>query len=201
MPTHTIDRASLQPQPMAAPARAGLLIDMRCAGGADLVKRVMESEKIIKVIWGADGDLTSLRHQEVPFPLGFKSRSVIDAQLAFSTPTSRLGMARMLERVPPEIIERLPQKEWIDFDQPHSYNRRALRWPLHPEEARYATDDLHRLDVIVATQVPESGGYAQALATTKAITDRIEADPDGLAWIQNEMIWFERKTGVQRRSK
>eukprot|EP00931_Biecheleriopsis_adriatica_P018432 TRINITY_DN12921_c0_g1_i2.p1 TRINITY_DN12921_c0_g1~~TRINITY_DN12921_c0_g1_i2.p1 ORF type:complete len:326 (+),score=50.72 TRINITY_DN12921_c0_g1_i2:40-1017(+) len=187
MPTRSIDISTLQAWPRAHLDRSGLLIDMRCPGGAQIVQRVMESPVILKVIWGADGDLTSLRHQDAPFPLGFKSRSVVDAQLAFSTPTARLGMARALERVPPELLARLPNKEWIDFDLPHSMNRRALRWPLREEEARYAVDDLHRLDVIVSTQIPESGGYVHALTMTDSIIGRIEGDPDGL--VRTETTW------------
>eukprot|EP00930_Biecheleria_cincta_P083780 TRINITY_DN73289_c0_g1_i1.p1 TRINITY_DN73289_c0_g1~~TRINITY_DN73289_c0_g1_i1.p1 ORF type:complete len:473 (+),score=95.98 TRINITY_DN73289_c0_g1_i1:42-1460(+) len=202
MPSRSIDRHTLQAWPRVHVDRSGLLLDMRCRGGAELVRRVMESPRILKVIWGADGDLTSLRHQELPFCLGFRSSSVVDAQLAFSTPSARLGMARMLDRVPPEMTAQLPKKEWIDFDQPHSLNRRALRWPLREEEARYAVDDLHRLDIIVSTQIPDAGGYLPALQMTEQIVLRIENDPDGIVWLQNELVWFERKMpGVQRRSK
>lgn len=202
MPCRSIDRNTLQAWPRVQVDRSGLLLDMRCRGGAELVQRVMESPHILKVIWGADGDLTSLRHQELPFCLGFRSSSVVDAQLAFSNPSARLGMARMLDRVPQELIAQLPKKEWIDFDQPHSLNRRALRWPLREEEARYAVDDMHRLDIIVSTQIPEAAGYLLAFNMTEQIVLRIENDPDGIAWLQNELMWFERKMpGTQRRSK
>jgi len=182
--------------------RAGLLLDLRCEGGRYLCRRLMESEPIVKVIWGADGDLTSLRHQVFPAPLETASRSVIDAQLAFSPPHARLGMARMLERVPANFRAALPAKASVEFDQPHSWNRRALRWPLREFEARYAADDLHRLEAILATQEPPNGGYGSAFVLTGEIMARVENDPYGLAWLGNELGFFSRKPpGVQRRAK
>lgn len=202
MPTAALDCSTLKARPAAA-TRAGLLLDMRCPNGAALVRRLMESASITKVIWGADGDLTSLRHQVHPHPLGFACRAVLDAQLAFSTPQARLGMARILERVPPDFMAELPKKECIDFNMPHSLNKRALSWPLREVEARYAVDDLHRLDMILRTQVPLcGGGYLAALAMSTEIMGVIDSDPDGLAWLQRELSFFERKRpGVQRRAQ
>jgi|Transcript_77084 hypothetical protein len=182
--------------------RAGLLLDLRCEAGRRLVRRIMQSEDVCKVIWGADGDLTSLRHQVLPAPLQISSRAVIDAQLAFSQPHARLGMARMLERVPRQLLEHLPDKACVEFDLPHSINRRALRWPLQCHEARYAADDLHRLEAILQSQVPPSGGYGSAMILTAEIMSRIEHDPFGLAWLGNELNFFSRKPpGTQRRAK
>lgn len=202
MPTSALGE-HLDVRPEAPSTRAGLLLDMRCPEGAALARRVMESTSIYKIIWGADGDLTSLRHQAHPFPLGFACRAVLDAQLAFSSPQARLGMARILERIPADLIADLPKKECIDFNLPHSLNKRALKWPLRDVEARYAVDDLHRLDMIVRTQMPTSGGgYGAAMATSAEIMAVIESDPDGLAWLHRELVFFERKRpGTQRRAQ
>jgi hypothetical protein len=162
----------------------------------------MQSEHICKVIWGADGDLTSLRHQVLPAPLQISSRAVVDAQLAFSQPHARLGMARMLDRVPKSLLIQLPDKACVEFDLPHSHNRRALRWPLQSHEAKYAADDLHRLEAILQSQKPQDGGYGTALVLTSQIMNRIENDPLGMEWLANEMNFFQRKPpGTQRRAK
>eukprot|EP00747_Dinoflagellata_sp_TGD_P166960 gnl/TRDRNA2_/TRDRNA2_190584_c0_seq1.p1 gnl/TRDRNA2_/TRDRNA2_190584_c0~~gnl/TRDRNA2_/TRDRNA2_190584_c0_seq1.p1 ORF type:complete len:378 (+),score=54.89 gnl/TRDRNA2_/TRDRNA2_190584_c0_seq1:102-1136(+) len=200
MPTACLDRDYLEARPCVAPSVAGLLLDLRCPVGLMLAKRIMGSTAIAKVIWGANGDLTSLCHQKLPHVLGVTSRSVVDAQLAFSPPNRRIGMARMLQRVPPQLLERLPQKESIDFDRAHAANRRALQLPLGNAEAHYAVDDLHRLEVILRTQQTPRGAYAQALAMTDQIMKGIEADPDGIEWLHVTKGWFDRKQGVQRQS-
>lgn len=205
MPTNVLDRRALTVRRGASvrdQLRAGLLLDLRCEGGRQLTRRLMESEAIVKIIWGADGDITSLRHQVLPAPLETYSRAVVDAQLAFSQPHARLGMARMLDRVPWELKAALPNKTSVEFDMPHSWNQRALRWPLQSHEAKYAADDLHRLEAIVLTQMPPNGGYGEALVMTAEIMARVDSDPYGLAWLGNELNFFSRKPpGTQRRAK
>ena len=51
--------------------------------GVDATRLIMEDEAILKVIWGADADLTSLFYQHAPQRLQIRSKSVLDAQLAF----------------------------------------------------------------------------------------------------------------------
>jgi hypothetical protein len=204
LPTTVLDRQRLEVCQDASPdqLRAGLLLDLRCEGGRHLVRRVMESEAIAKVIWGADGDLTSLRHQVFPCPLETYSRAVVDAQLAFSPTYARLGMARMLERVPEKLKAALPNKTSVEFDMPHSWNRRALRLPLQNHEARYAADDLHRLEAILLSQYPPNGGYTAAFVQTAELMVRVDSDLFGLAWLGNELDFFSRKPpGTQRRAK
>jgi len=205
LPTIVLDRTSLNVRRNVSPmeqCRAGLLLDLRCESGRRLTRRIMESDSIAKIIWGADGDLTSLRHQVFPVPLEVCSRAVVDAQLAFSPPHARLGMARMLERVPQHLRAALPDKASVEFDRPHSFNRRALNWPLREHEAAYACDDLHRLEAIVVSQIPPNGGYATAFVLTAEIMVGIDNDHFGLAWLGNELGFFSRKPpGVPRRAK
>ena len=62
-----------------SPASVGLLVHSKCEFGKELIKRVMESESVTKIIWGADSDLASLRHQlDLP---SIRSQSVIDVQV------------------------------------------------------------------------------------------------------------------------
>merc|ERR1712100_617583 len=141
---------------------------MRCPGAAALVKRVMESTAITKIIWGADGDLTALGYTPAQQPLGIFGANVVDAQLGFSSDKKRLGMAKMLERLPEAEVSRLSKRGSIDFESRHSRHCRALSLPLSSNSALYAMDDLHRLDLILQTQRPPSGSYTEARNQTEA---------------------------------
>jgi len=199
----TLDARTSPPEVQSAKgaAPAGLLLDLRAPAGRFACRRIMESPAIVKVIWGAHGDLTSLRHQELPHAFRIMSRGVVDAQLAFSRADRRMGMARMLSQVPQELLAELPKKDVIDFDGYHALNLRALALPLEMDQARYAVDDLHRLEAVLVSQMPAAGSYGEACAATEEEIRRIEDDPDGLAWLQSEMIFFERKYGVPRQAK
>lgn len=179
----------------------GLLVDLRCAAGINLVRRIMQSQAITKLIWGADMDMASLRYQELPRTLGIGSASVVDVQLGFSTPERRLGMARALERVPHALIEGLPGKKTIDFDTPHSRNRRALRFPLGDIEARYAADDLHRIEAILSSQVPDGGSYVEARRITEDVARALESDPAGLVKLESDLKWFAKMSGTRRQKR
>ena len=68
LPTASLD-ASLRPanQPAAAKTpTCGLLIDARSSAAMAIVRRIMQGEQLTKLIWGADGDLASLRHNILP---------------------------------------------------------------------------------------------------------------------------------------
>ena len=98
------------------PSSVGLLVHSKCDFGKELIKRVMESESVTKLIWGADSDLASLRYQlDLP---SIRSQSVIDVQLCFSEKKKRMGMGRMLEhvrRINPVAVGKLPEKEHGEF--------------------------------------------------------------------------------------
>ena len=61
--THALNTADLtvSAAPGAA-AEAGLLIDMRTRSGHEAVRAIMADERIVKLIWGADGDAVTLAH-------------------------------------------------------------------------------------------------------------------------------------------
>ncbi|CAE7309116.1 cspA [Symbiodinium microadriaticum] len=126
--------------------RLGLLIDLRTDCCIQTFRPLMQSPWITKVMWGADADFESLMHQEIPISLNIHPQAVIDIQLAYSTGERRLAMARMLERVPAELLVDLPSKSQIDWHAHHSRNQRALHLPLSCAEATYAMDDLHRIE-------------------------------------------------------
>ncbi|KAJ1460631.1 hypothetical protein M885DRAFT_11192 [Pelagophyceae sp. CCMP2097] len=167
----------------------GLLVDLRDPRGVEVARRIMESEAITKVIWGADGDLTSLRHQR---GLGMRSRNVVDCQLAFSTERYRLGMAEMLKRVPPTELP--PKAGHLDF-KPQQSNRRALPLPLTAGLAKYSMDDLHRIEVILQTQRPSEQPYAATTAQTASFLASLEEPSCGVVWVRAQQRYVRRKKG------
>eukprot|EP00397_Hematodinium_sp_SG-2012_P024780 GEMP01025833.1.p1 GENE.GEMP01025833.1~~GEMP01025833.1.p1 ORF type:complete len:283 (-),score=57.76 GEMP01025833.1:1225-2073(-) len=153
--TLALGKDNLEPlQPQHQSPMMGLFIDLRHSVGINLCAQIMENANITKVIWGAEGDLTSLRFQYLPREMSIQSQNVVDAQLAFSSPGKRLGMSRMLAKVPNHVLSMLPSKDIIDFDQAHAYNQRALPLPFSHEAALYSVDDLHRLEAVLRTQRP-----------------------------------------------
>jgi len=184
----------------------GLFIDLRDALGIRLVSKIMENPHITKIIWGAEGDLISLRFQYLPREMSIKSENVVDAQLAFSHPTRRLGMGRILTSVPPHLLEELPGKDVIDFDTCHANNQRALPLPLSTLAALYSVDDLHRLEAVLRSKIPIStfskdGGYRQPRDLTSKLTNELEHDRYGIAWLAKEEKWFLKMKGNKSGSK
>lgn len=184
----------------------GLFIDLRNAIGIRLVSKIMSSPHITKIIWGAEGDLTSLRFQYLPREMSIKSENVVDAQLAFSAPSRRLGMARILGSVPPHLLKELPGKDVIDFDTCHAKNQRALPLPLTNLAALYSVDDLHRLEAILRSKLPPSpfsndSGYRQPRDLTTKLTAELEHDRYGIAWLEKEEKWFRKMKDNRRGSK
>lgn len=200
--TFTLDKSGLRPLSgsKSEQSSAGVLADMRCPGAAALVKRVMESPAITKIIWGADGDLTALSYTPASQPFGIFAANVVDAQLGFSTDKKRLGMAKMLERVPEAEVSRMSKRDAINFEASHSRHCRALAFPLSSNNALYAMDDLHRLDLILRTQRPPSGSYTEARNQTEAFVCRLRQTPKEVSFerVKQLEVAFQRKTGVQK---
>lgn len=180
------------------PTTLGFLIDLRCSTGVAILKKVMGSIGITKLIWGADLDLQSLMYQRMPLPLEVDPVSVIDVQLGFSDRHHRLGMQRMLQRVPEKFTRGLPDKEQIDFASFHSRNQRSMPLPLSARNAAYAVDDIHRIQAILMSQTPESGSYKAAKSLTDKIVEETRADPYGLQCLQSELQYFHRKWGIKK---
>lgn len=178
----------------------GLFIDLRCAEGKRLVKQIMESKEITKLIWGADGDITSLRYTPPSKPLGIESASVVDVQLGFSSKNRRLGMATMLQRVPAASVAGLPGKDVIDFAGGHSKNQKVLTLPLPADVACYAVDDLHRLDAILRTQKPKPGSYSQARNDTDMFCLLAFQNPASTSQtkLQSYDLMMRKQTGTKR---
>jgi len=204
VPTSSVEPGSLRKLATNQPVHEnqGLLIDMRGSSGIELVRRIMESRAITKLIWGADSDISSLRFQAFPREVGVQPHGVVDVQLAFSSPTWRLGLARALETVSrngqSEITSALPDKKGLDFDTPHSKNRRALVLPLGELEARYAADDLHRIEAVLRGSTPETGAYLQAKAVSDQVAANLAADPAGFRKLQTDLDWFQTLVGHKR---
>eukprot|EP00933_Yihiella_yeosuensis_P060083 TRINITY_DN6206_c0_g5_i1.p1 TRINITY_DN6206_c0_g5~~TRINITY_DN6206_c0_g5_i1.p1 ORF type:complete len:505 (-),score=125.97 TRINITY_DN6206_c0_g5_i1:123-1637(-) len=199
--TLVLDAKSLRPQSCAAASsEMGLLFDLRCSEGVELTKRLMESDSVCKMIWGAAGDITSLRFTPVRKPLSITSASVVDAQLAYSSVGRRLAMEKMLERVPPKNIASLPAKGSIDFLSAHAFHRRALALPLQRDSAVYAVDDLHRLEAVLLSQKPSAGSYLAAQSQTSSLHSRLLNSPATAAQesLAGQAAAFEKLTGLDK---
>ena len=194
--TAAINRETLRPAKDILKPEPGLLFDMRGnSSGITLVRRVMESAAITKVIWGADGDLTSLRYHRTPI----RSCTVVDAQLGFSVPGRRLGMAKCVATLPYSVRRGLPAKDLPhNFYNPQAANKRCFRFPLPPKIARYCMDDLHRIEVILRNKTPPKGSYLDAKQATDAYTASLEFPDAGLQWLTNELRFFGRKYGLPK---
>lgn len=152
----------------------------------------MESTRLTKIMWGADGDLYSLMHQKQPMPLEMQPREIIDVQLAFSEPGRRVAMKRMLEKCRCS----LPDKDQIDFDTPHSRNQRSMPLPLSANSAVYSVDDLHRIAVILQQhRVPH---WDLTKAKSMTILQQIANDQHGLKALSEEWVWFCKKRGLKK---
>mmetsp|Transcript_128071 Transcript_128071/g.410451 ORF Transcript_128071/g.410451 Transcript_128071/m.410451 type:complete len:532 (-) Transcript_128071:57-1652(-) len=200
-----LDPQGLRPLPAgsAVSRDMGLLVDFRCEAGVALAKRIMESDSLCKAIWGADGDVSSLRYTPVTRPLGVQSANVLDVQLAYSDVGKRLSMANMLKRLPPKSVAGLPDKVaagGMDFTAAQARHRRALELPMAAAVVQYAVDDLHRLEAVLRTQKPAGGNYLQARSRSSAVVSAILKSPAGLSTEKLRAYGekLKKSTGEQR---
>jgi len=176
----------------------GLLVDLRNVTCVDIIKSIMESMNITKLMWGANCDCQSLMYQKVPISLDIQPSRLVDIQLAFSPAERRLSMKNMLEQVPRALLANVPEKEQIDWDYFHSGNCRALVFPLSDRNAAYAMDDVLRIEAIVQSQGAPSEFYVSACIATEDSIAEIRADPYGLNALKVRHQWFERYEGVKK---
>jgi hypothetical protein len=196
--------ADLATDHTAAPTQdLGLLVDMRDVAGAAVVATVMAAAHVTKLIWGADGDLTTLRHKS-PGKGGIApvaSRSVVDVQLCFSPPQKRLGMATAMQSVPFRFLAggRLPPKDAGGMDyRPRLKNRRCMPFPLSRKLSQYCADDLHRMEAILRSRNPTTSLYATAAGLTEETAAQLESPRAPLLWLEHEMRFYVRKYGVEK---
>merc|ERR1719188_1020570 len=95
--TWTVERSSLTKIAGKGSEEMGVMFDFRVLEAVAIVKRIMEAPTLCKAIWGADGDVSSLRFTPASDPLRIVSVNVLDVQLAYSEPGKRLAMSKMLE--------------------------------------------------------------------------------------------------------
>eukprot|EP00405_Crypthecodinium_cohnii_P007225 CAMPEP_0206421194 /NCGR_PEP_ID=MMETSP0324_2-20121206/1303_1 /ASSEMBLY_ACC=CAM_ASM_000836 /TAXON_ID=2866 /ORGANISM="Crypthecodinium cohnii, Strain Seligo" /LENGTH=574 /DNA_ID=CAMNT_0053885243 /DNA_START=261 /DNA_END=1988 /DNA_ORIENTATION=- len=179
--TLVVDSKALAPLlGSSATKEMGLLLDLRCPEAIAVTKEIMESEDLCKAIWGADGDVTSLKYSPMINPLSISSVNVLDVQLGFSQDGRRLGMGTMLKRLPPKMVAGLPDKGLaggVDFTVAQARHLRSLDPPISLSAAQYAVDDLHRLEVVLRTQKPFEVNYRSARNRTMGIVHTICDEP------------------------
>mmetsp|Transcript_23439 Transcript_23439/g.50672 ORF Transcript_23439/g.50672 Transcript_23439/m.50672 type:complete len:300 (-) Transcript_23439:112-1011(-) len=196
LPTTNVD-STLHKTSSSTPADLGLLVDARCDLGVRVIRRIMESPSLTKLIWGADADIISLTHHA---HLEITCRSVVDVQLAYCDPSKRLGMAKMLQSVVHPQLHLLPRKEKNDTQyHPQARNCRCCVYPLDAKSALYSMDDVHRIDMILNTKTPFSGSYNDAKNTTERYFLTAQNTPDAaLAFLNNELQFYDRKYSMAK---
>lgn len=205
--TDAIDRTTLKPVTVASAdgdVEPGLLVDMRSNVGIEVVRMVMENTSITKLIWGADGDLISLRYSLTFASSGINATRVVDVQLGFSVPGRRLGMARAIESLPRSATRGLPSKSQLedrDFYAPQARNRRCVTFPMPPQFTRYSVDDLHRIEAILRAKRPPTGSYRHAESMTARTIADLDGARSGVEWLSNESRYFARKYGQMKHTK
>mmetsp|Transcript_128720 Transcript_128720/g.412346 ORF Transcript_128720/g.412346 Transcript_128720/m.412346 type:complete len:473 (+) Transcript_128720:74-1492(+) len=195
--TDAFDEVSCSPKDVKVVDKSwGLLLDLRSPACAQIVKHIMESPTIHKIMWGATGDVQSLMYQQAPFPLAIHPVAIVDIQLAYSKPELRMGMRRMLEQVPTSLLTNIPDKGQIDFDKFHVLNQRAMPLPLNRSNAVYAIDDLRRIEAILKSQVPPGRSYKVARARTLQSILEIAGDKLGLKDLRDSEMYFQRSKKI-----
>ncbi|GMH62982.1 hypothetical protein TrLO_g10668 [Triparma laevis f. longispina] len=211
LPTVTISNNEFNPNPASdfdSPLsnETGLLIHSKCEFGKQLIKRVMEARNCTKLIWGADADLTSLRHQlDLP---KINSQNVIDVQLCFSEKTKRLGMGKMIENVRqmrPQDVAMLPDKERHEYYfLPSTRNMQSTELPYTKEFVYYAMCDLHRIELILRTAHHDLQHSLTEVAEMTA-EDIVKLDTAGASvcceFLRTESPYYENKWGLRRMEK
>ncbi|GMI12986.1 hypothetical protein TrVE_jg4262 [Triparma verrucosa] len=184
----------------------GLLVHSKCEFGKQLIKRVMESSACTKLIWGADADLASLRHQ-IDLP-NINSKRVIDVQLCFSEKTRRLGMGKMIENVRcvrPREVAMLPNKEREEYYfLPSTRNMQSTELPYTKEFVYYAMCDLHRIELILRTAHQDLLHSLEEVAemTAEDIRRLDEAGAEVCCeFLRTESPYYENKWGLRRMEK
>ena len=184
---------------LCSPHTAGLIVDLRDTGGIMITQLIMSDVAFTKLIWGATGDLTSLRYQR---SLGnIRAKNVVDVQRGFSSPGRLLGMGTAISRCPRKFIQGLPSKDQGHDWSPRAQNRRCVPLPLSQSFAKYAMDDLHRIDAILSCLRPSGNSYKSALRVTDVFLAELENPSGAILQIQNELGYFARKYGIQKRIK
>jgi len=179
-----------RPPPVDRPQDPGLLLDLSYAPCVLLLKLIMESPDIKKFLWGALEDCKAMLHQSMPVPLDIHPVALVDAQLAFSTAQHRMGMSSMLEQVPQSILRGLPKKEQIDWDRSFAQNLPVWNPPFSQKLARYAVDDLHRLEAVLRSMVPRPrGSYVIAKYETADQLKKLKKDNLGI----NDLLQYFEK--------
>ena len=166
----------------------------------------MESNLLIKLIWGAENDLISLAHHS--HILISSCRNVIDVQLSFSKSGKPgrgvilLGMAKMLGRMSisshPQLLQMAPKDKWDYY--PLSQNRRANSFPISNKKVLLSMDDLHRIDIILHTQTPNDGSYSHAkLVTERDLVLTIHCPDSAINSLENQLVrYYDRTVGITK---
>jgi len=178
-----------------SPRALGFLLDLRCPSIVQVLREIIQSRKITKLMWGASRDVESLMYQKVRIPMQMRPRGILDCQMAHTVGSGSLrrkGMARALNELAPRVSQQLPEKDQISWVTYQSQNLRAFEPPLDVKRAAYAMDDLHRLEVILAHGSITRREFSAARSATKRLLKAIRGDPLGLQPLKEESHRYDR---------
>jgi hypothetical protein len=181
-----------------SPSLIGLLLDAKSPEALLIMKRIFESSRITKFLWGSDGDLIALRwNPTVSESLRVRSKNVIDVQLAYSSHGRRLGMERaMMEAVPYSLSSVLScAKHDSSYYEPQAQNRRCTSIPFDAAQFRYSMDDLHRIELILVHKPAAPSSFLSAKRSTDRDIEGIESGAFLFSWLELEASFFSRKFG------
>lgn len=162
------------------------------------MKRIFESEKLIKLLWGSDSDLIALRwNPAVEEGMRVHSKNVIDVQLAFSSHGRRLGMARAIEASVPSSLTFALSDAGKDpsYYAPQAENKRCTSIPFNDAHCTYSMDDLHRIELILLHKPADSSSFARAKQQTERDIVSINSGDFLFKWLGDEIGYFSRKFG------
>uniref|UniRef100_A0A7S4WAU1 CSD domain-containing protein n=1 Tax=Alexandrium monilatum TaxID=311494 RepID=A0A7S4WAU1_9DINO len=194
--TRAVDTQVLAPLPMTLgmPTAMGLLVDMRSEPCLSIVRHIMTSVNITKVMWDALPACESLMYQQRPLLTGIRAAAVVDAKKAFRD----LPMSAMWVQVPKRLLSGLPRRDHVDTDALQAGNHRVIITPLSSRCAAHALDDIHRMEAIIRSKVPTGGLYAPAQEATDVMLSELVSDPHGLRSLGQQKGWFEASSGARR---
>jgi len=172
----------------------GLLVDLRHQMCANLLRQVMESAQITKIMWDAETTCQSLMYQQHPCSLGIQPVAVVDAKIAFNN----LPLDSMLAHARKRLTRGLPRRDLVETDALQASNRRVAALPLSFLGAAQRIDDVHRIEAILLSKAPPMGSYAEAREATDRMLGDLRCDPCGIRTLGVHMGMFEASGGVKR---
>jgi len=178
----------------------GLVIDMTCEESMKLARDILLCDQLQKIVWGGESDFSSMMHQRLPFSLNIVPANVIDIQKMFTEKVKyALSMKKALAQIQlhnPGLLDGLPSKDIINWDESYSRNKEALPFPLNETHLKYSVDDLHRIEIIANTMYSNYNVMYVDQKVSEQMTDadiaRVRKDVYGREWFYRQVSSYKK---------